>query len=215
MPLNKLYNLKVNPGAKSSRFVVDLKQDLAQAGNVSEARKQAKQNVETRLEVKLEKLAGVDYGRMLKQGKERSGRLINDVCKNIKSFWIAGQARNDKKINGKNKKKTVKRSGDGAWDFLAEELIFIGLGKILYVILKKVFWLVYKICYRVGWLIMFILRLTFFILLAIARPIAKVIYFISFKIQTIINKLLKDIPAGYQATQAVAVAVSVRLLRFF
>ena len=215
MPLNKLYNLKVNPGAKSSRFVVDLKQDLAQAGNVSEARKQAKQNVETRLEVKLEKLAGVDYGRMLKQGKERSGRLINDVGKNIKSFWIAGQARNDKKINGKNKKKTVKRSGDGAWDFLAEELTFFGISKILYIILKKVILLFYKICYRVGWLIMFILRLAFLILLAIARPITGLINYLFFKLQTAIAGTLKVLPAGFKATQVVAISLFVRLLRFF
>ncbi|MDD4272072.1 MAG: hypothetical protein PHF50_04710, partial [Patescibacteria group bacterium] len=238
MGINKFYNLKVNPGAKSSRFVVDLKQDLAE-NEIKEIKKPI--NIETRLEEKIEKLARVDYGGYFNKGKEKAGEMFNyfDVKKslaNVKSFWIAGQARNNKiekavmtkKEEAKMAKRIAKKALNPliphlegginaalASNKLSNQLALVVLVKLLYAILKKIFHLLYKICYAVGWAIMFVLRLFYFLFLAIFNPFVKITKFLFFKSRTAVSGALNTLPTGYQATQAVATSVSVRLLRFF
>lgn len=215
MPLNKFYNLKINPDAKSSRFVVDLKQDLP--GQETE---QAKVKKSLNIEEKIERLAEIDYSRYFKAGKEKSGVYLANIVKALKPEIASSlnAPRNDKKINGKKNKTAshflVARDNSRLLT-LSNQLALIALGKFLYAILKKVFWLAYKICYAAGWAIMFVLRLAYFIILAIVRPIEKIFYLLFIKLQPIIGKFFRDIPQGYQAKQAVAMSVFVRLLRSF
>ena len=67
MGSHKFRNLKVNPGAKSSRFVIDLKQDL-EAVESQETRNKKNLIVES----KLEKLAELDYKKYFGMGKEKA-----------------------------------------------------------------------------------------------------------------------------------------------
>ena len=61
---NKINKLTINPDAKSSRFVVDLKKELPQE-------EVAQVKAKKFFEEKLEKLAAVNYGKMLKAGREK------------------------------------------------------------------------------------------------------------------------------------------------
>jgi len=235
MALNKSHNLKVNPGVKSSRFVIDLKRNL-----LEKETQQPKIKKPDNLESKLERLAEIDYRKYFKISREKSKALVRILFERANlayrnKSWIpafagmtkrgaemmkeiAGLTRNDKKINSKKKKNVAlsaaARNG-GYLTILSNQLALVVLGKLLYVILKKVFILFYKICYAVGWGIIFILRLAYFLLLAIARPIIKIIKFLFFKFQAAISGTLNVLPAGYQATQTMSIALSVRLFRFF
>ena len=202
MSLNEINKLKINPGAKSSRFVVDLKRDL-----VEKEVKDVKIQKSATLEEKLEKMAVADYGKMIKRGQERSGVLMNDFGTALKNFWIPAGVYPDRSVGAGMTKglagMTIKKKARN--DSLFNQLAFVQVGKLL-------FSLFYKICYAVGWLIMFALRLIYFILLAITKPLKKIFYFLFIKLQLAVNKIFKEIPIGYQASQAVAVSVFVRLL---
>ena len=199
MGLNKLHNLKINSDVLSSRFVVDLKQNLPKP--------EVKITKPRNIEEKLEKLAEIDYGKIISKGKTRVGEIFSyfDFRKNlsdIKSFWIAGQARNDKfKKSVKKFKLTAVATSHSKLDQLA----LMGLGKLLFVLFCK-------ICYAAGWAIMFILRLVYFLLLIIASPVIKIIKFLFFRFQASIFETLNILPAGVKATQIVAVSMFVRLL---
>ncbi|MFH1583244.1 MAG: DUF4012 domain-containing protein [Candidatus Falkowbacteria bacterium] len=223
MALNKFHNLNINSGVPSSRFVIDLKKN-----SLGEDTKQAKVKKSENFEEKIEKLAEIDYGKYFKIGKEKAGKMFNyfDLKKilfDIKSFWIAGHppvpnayvragARNDKKIHGKKKK--IAARDDNRLTALSNQLALVVLGKLLYVILKKAFILFYKICYAAGWIIAFILRLVYFLLLAIVKPIIEIIKFLFFKSRVAISGTLNVLPAGYKATQSLRLALSAKLFYF-
>ena len=63
MITNKLYNLKIKTGARPARFLIDLKQAVAEPKV-----EPVKSSRTERVEAKLEKLAEVDYGKILKEG---------------------------------------------------------------------------------------------------------------------------------------------------
>ena len=84
MTKNKFNLLKVNPDAKSSRFVVDLKKELPETAHEKEIKNLPKPNMETRLEAKLEKLAEINYGKYFKSGKEKSKILAQNLFDNVK-----------------------------------------------------------------------------------------------------------------------------------
>src|SRR3989339_1048419 len=67
MGLNKFNNLKIKSGAESSRFVIDLKQEPT-AAETKEITSQKNLSFES----KLERMAELDYGRILKQGGENT-----------------------------------------------------------------------------------------------------------------------------------------------
>ena len=153
MITNKLYNLKIKTGAKTARFLVDLKQAAAEprAEPVKSSRTE-------RVEAKLEKLAEVDYGKILKESKDLLFKFSKAIKPEIAS--LPAVARND------------------IWD----QLLFVGLFKFLFLFF-------YKICYLVGWVIMFTLRLIYFTLLALAKPLRKIFYLIFVKSQTVVHRI--------------------------
>jgi len=226
MALNKFHNLKVNPGVASSRFVIDLKQNLLEK-EMEQPRVKKSENFEE----KIEKLAEIDYGKYFKNGKEKSKILAQTLFDNVKmvrnrSFWIPAFAEMVKGRAGlavkkriRNRKKNEIASSlnaprnDSYLVVLSNQLALVVLGKLLYSILKKVFILFYKICYGIGWAIVFILRLVYFLLLAIINPLIDVIKI--FKSGMAVSGTLKIAPEGYQTTQTAAVSIFVRLLRFF
>jgi len=216
MALNKHHNLNINPDVKSSRFVIDLKQNL-----LEQEVKQVKIRKPVNIEEKIEKLAEIDYGKYFRYGKEKvknNVKVLSDNTKMVRNrnFWIPAFAGMTKEEAGMTKKKIGNGLRVGARnDIWFDQLALVGLGKLLYVILKKVFWLLYKICYAVGWIIIFILRLVYFLLLAVISPIIRIIKFLFFKSQAVALGTLNAIPAGYQATQSISITMSVRLLRFF
>jgi hypothetical protein len=199
MTLNKINNLKIDTGAKSSRFVVDLKKELSE-----EEAKEVKIQKSTTIEEKLERMAEADYGKILKRGREKSRVLMNDFGKALKNFWIpASPVKYEKHFTGQAAGMTINNTARN--DNLLNQLAFVGLAKLL-------FSLFYKICYAVGWTIMFILRLVYFIFLAIAKPLAKSLNYLFIKFYFPASRLLKDLPVGFQATQAMAMSFSAKFL---
>src|SRR3989344_4430924 len=71
MRLSKCRHLKINSDAKSSRFVIDLKQDLT----VMEAR-ECNKALSLIAESRLEKLAELDYKRYFINGKARAMAVL-------------------------------------------------------------------------------------------------------------------------------------------
>ncbi|MFA6306819.1 MAG: DUF4012 domain-containing protein [Patescibacteria group bacterium] len=219
MALNNPHNLKVNPDVKSSRFVIDLKQNLPK--EETKAKDVRRLGDVGRLEEKLEKLAEVDYKGILKAGSENAKKNIIALMVRSRNFWIpafAGMtkekpARNDKKRKNKIAALPAVARNDSYLVVLSNQLALIVLGKALYFILKKVYWLLYKICYAAGWTIVFILRLAYFLLLAIIKPIKKAGYLLFIKFHPAVNKVIKNIPQDLQAKQLAAVSIFARLLR--
>ncbi|MDP2736394.1 MAG: DUF4012 domain-containing protein [bacterium] len=226
MPLNKFQNLNVNSGVTSSRFVVDLKKNLLEKEG-----EQAKVKKPENFEEKIEKLAEIDYGKYFKAGREKSKILARTLFDNAKmvhsrNFWIpspllrglkaAGMTKKNQTRDDKSKKKkNVTAPAVVRNDKLFNQLALLALGKLLYFILKEVFILFYKICYAVGWTIVFILRLIYFLLLAIIKPIIEITKFLFFKSQVAISGTLDVLPAGYQATQSLKLALTAKLLYLF
>jgi len=173
-----LYNLKVKNGAKTARFLVDLKQPAVEikAEPVKSSRTE-------RVEAKLEKLAEVDYGKILKEG--------------IKLFTFKGFF--PRKLRGRND-----NSGAAPRNDIINQLLFFSLIKFLFLA-------AYKICYLVGWLVMFVLRLVYFILAAIMRPLLAGLNYLLIKLAVKFNKFLKHVPADIQSARVVAVEAFVRL----
>ena len=93
MGLNKFNNLKIKPGAESSRFVIDLKQELAAAETKGIT---SQQNLS--LELKLEKLAELDYGQILKQGRENTKKNFTAFIDYAKELG-AGMTKNKRPKN--------------------------------------------------------------------------------------------------------------------
>ncbi|MBI2458931.1 MAG: DUF4012 domain-containing protein [Parcubacteria group bacterium] len=208
------YNLKVNPDAKSSRFIIDLKENLPEQ-DIKQAQLKKSRNIEE----KLEKLAEIDYGKYFKAGKNKVGQIfkpfsLNKILFNLKSLWIPSPLSRGLKAAGMTKGKAgMTKENKALNDSLLSQLAFFSLGRLLFTIFKKLFILFYKICYAVGWVIMFILRLAYFLLSAIARPVIKVIKFLFFKFQIYIYETLNFLPTELRATQAVVVSMFARLPR--
>ena len=89
-PLQGGLNIKVNTGAKAARFVVDLKNDLPKG----------KEEAIAVAESRLEKLAEVDYGKMLKKGGEQAKSYA-------RNFWIPAYAGMTKGWSGMTKKRQL------------------------------------------------------------------------------------------------------------
>ncbi len=216
MSSNKFQNLKVNSDVKSSRFVIDLKKDLEQNNNIKEVKKRS---IETRVEERLEKIAEIDYKGALKKGKDKSGAYFSSIKKTLKSeiFSLPKISLNVKKDHEKKSKLSASpvAHSNSYLIFLSNQLTLIGLGKLLYIVLKKVFILFYKICYAAGWVIMFILRLVYFFVLAIIKPIIKIVKPLFFKSQVALSGTLHALPTGYHLTQSVTLAASAKLLHGF
>ena len=205
---------------------MDLKKDSAENENIKEIKNQPKPTVGIRLEEKIEKLAEIDYGKYFKAGKEKSQALAQTLFDKTKivrnrNFWIPafagmtkGEAGMAKKRNGlrvvaRNDKLIISHN-----DRLLDQLALVGLVKLLYVIFKQVFILLYKICYAIGWAIIFILRLVYFLVLAIISPVKKLFYWLFIKLHPAANKIFKDIPHDFQAKQAVAFSIFTKLFSF-
>ncbi|MDO8592979.1 MAG: DUF4012 domain-containing protein [bacterium] len=157
-PLQGGLNIKVNSGAKSARFVVDLKKDLP----VKTSDVQGDIGCP---ESRLEKMAELDYGKMIKKGKVRGGVLINDLGGAINKFWIPSPLSRGLKAAGMtNKKAGIKKNKIPLPPLLkgVNQLAFVEFGKLLYAGF-------YKICYGAGWVIMFIVRLGYLIGAAVIR----------------------------------------------
>ncbi len=199
MSSNKFQNLRINSDVKSSRFVIDLKKGL-------DNRELKKPNIETRVERRLEKLAEIDYKGMLKKGQDKSEAYFFGVVKKIKS-----EITSPVKIFKSNKKNSY--NSHNYLNFLSNQLTFFGLGKLLYIFFKKIFFFIYKICCAVGWVIIFALRIFYFLLLAIIKPIIKRFKPLFFKTQIAASNIAHVLPAGYHnITHSVTLAASAKII---
>lgn len=124
----------------------------------------------------LEKLVEADYGKIFKAGKVKiKAATIKSVNNALKIFRFA-----------QDDKKAVVRDVR-----LIERLAFAQLGKLL-------FGLFYKICYAIGWAVIFTFRLVYFAGRALFGPFKKLFIILFFKF----IRFFKDLPAGYQTARA-------------
>jgi hypothetical protein len=168
-----LQNLKVNPGAKSSRFVIDLKRDLTEAEALSLKNKKNKLVIS-----KLEELAEIDYKIYFGAGKEKTKTLIGNWRNNIKSLVINTldfKEAKAKKINKTSFEKIKKPPN------IISQLALVELVKLIFIIFRQTAVLIYKICFWVGWTLVFLWRLAFLILLIFIKPVIKIFNKISLK----------------------------------
>src|SRR3989338_7150373 len=142
MRVKKINKLKVGSGANASRFLVDLK-----AGSGLVETKQALNSRNFIIESKLEKLAEIDYRGSWLAGKDK----IKTAFKNLKIL-----------IN-KLPKNNERLARTKPFNIL-DELAFLVLFKFLFFSLVRIFSLLNKICYAVGWTAVFIGRFIFLLL---------------------------------------------------
>ncbi|MEI6597185.1 MAG: hypothetical protein WCL13_03180, partial [bacterium] len=212
MALNKFYNLEINSDVKSSRFVVDLKQNL-----LEKEAQQPKIKKSQNIEEKFEKFAEIDYRGILKKGKDKSGVYLTNIVKALKPeiaapakfflrsglAWPLNASNNDKK----NKKPEIASSLNAPRnDKLSNQLTLVVLSKLLYVVLKKFFILFYKICYAIGWAIAFIFILAYFFILAVFSPFIKIIKLVFLKFKNIL-------PAGFKTARSFLSMALAKLFR--
>ncbi|MDP2708453.1 MAG: DUF4012 domain-containing protein [bacterium] len=196
----KYFNLKINPGALSSRFLVDLKKDSAEQpldvrhpGDIG------------RLEEKLEKLAEINYKEIAKKGSDK-------IKNSARDFWIPAIAGMTKKVKAVKPEITSLSAGRRIArndNSIVNQLAFVGLAKFLMLLVSTCFRMCYKICYALGWAIVFTVRFFYFLLLKLAGPPKKIFIILFLKF----SRLFKDLPSGYQATQAVALSVSAKIFK--
>ncbi|MDO8667540.1 MAG: DUF4012 domain-containing protein [bacterium] len=211
MSFKKFKKLKVRPGAKSSRFVVDLKQDLAIA-----EMKESKYKKNLIVESRLEKLAELDYGKILKAGSQNAKKNFSVYTKLIcsRNFWVSALARLSPPVIAENvkveKSIIIGKLNNGKigkfWDKI-NGLAFVVLAKVIFAVLKQAIILVYKISYWLGWIIIFTLRLVYFSLLALIRPVIKAIGYLIARLQPIISVGLNIVSGGFKAARSVATAI--------
>ncbi len=231
MTLDKLNNLKVNSGVPLSRFVIDLKQD-----SLKPETKIIKAKNNHNIEEKLEQLAEIDYKKYFKSGKNKTIKSFNNLfdytrsvySRNFISAGLAGvQAsgiKNDKtgikrkakaRINKSTKFQKLKAAVPVMGSSKFDQLTLFLLGKLLYIALIKIYFLFYKICYTIGWVIIFILRFIYFLLIALIKPCIKIVKYLFFKSQVAVSGTLNILPAGYQATQSLRMALTAKSFYYF
>ncbi|MDD4901033.1 MAG: DUF4012 domain-containing protein [Patescibacteria group bacterium] len=164
MGFYKRNKIKVNPGAKSSRFVVDLTQNATAA----EAKEKVN-NFNFEIETRVEKLAGLDYKKYFNTGKNKIKTVILNYKNNLSKLSAAALAAPKARVK---KSATAKRHklayGNSRWLNLLDQLAFVGLAKLIFKSIDK-------ICYLAGWMMMFIVRFAYFSLRAFAGLIIKLL----------------------------------------
>ena len=201
MGLNKFNNLKIKPGAESSRFVIDLKQELAAAETKGIT---SQQNLS--LELKLEKLAELDYGQILKQGRENTKKNFTAFIDYAKELG-AGMTKNKRPKNNQPGAWLMPNSPVGKIWLKLDRLAFVVLIKLVYIILKQAVILICQACYWVGWVIIFSLRLVYFLLLETMRPLARAMNFLVSRFRPIIIKGLKIFSGVFQMMRSVIAGI--------
>lgn len=202
MGLNKPNNLRVNSGAESSRFVIDLKQELT-AAETKETKSQKNQTLES----KLEKIAELDYGQILRQSSANTKKSFVAFIDYAKKLG-AGMTKN-KRIKSKRVRLRPDSVGAEIWRVL-DQLALVVLIKLGYAVLKQAIVLVYQACYWLGWVIIFSLRLVYFLLLEIMKPIARAMNFFLSRFRPIVTKVLKTFFAGLRATRILALTTATK-----
>jgi len=210
MRLRKLKHLKVKPGAKSSRFVVDLKEDLQRESQA------LKKQENLLLESKLEKLAEVDYKKYFNSGKtktvvwfQQSFSKLDNQLKTWQGKTAASRPRALKRIKPERTAEDFYIEESNA---LLEQLAFVIIAKLIFKALWRAAILLYQACYWVGWAAVFFLRLAFFSLLAIARPIARAIVFLVEQCRPILMKIFSS---SLEKTRSAATAAAASGRNFF
>ncbi len=150
MVLKKNNHLKINFGANSSRFVVNLKEESKRETD------EEKINYKT-IESRIEKLAEIDYGKKL-----------NSALEQLKK---AGMAIKAIKIKSAGRRKKAEKRESSRRENAIDQIIFIEFAKLLFLILKKIFNLSGKICFATGYAIVFVLRLAYLLILKTAEKI--------------------------------------------
>ena len=210
MGLGKTNNLKVNPGAESSRFVIDLKEDFTTA----EA-KAIKNNKNLIVESKLEKLAELDYKKYFGESKIKTKVWLkeNFVKLGVEMKSWQGVTASSRQTSPSSKKRrqalTALSSHNKKW-LIINQLAFTVLAKLVFLILKKVVILIYKIGYWVGWTIVFCLRLVYFLSLAIIKPIIRPMASIIIQFQPLIAKSFNFLLSGYGSARSAALTMGLK-----
>ncbi|MFH1255606.1 MAG: DUF4012 domain-containing protein [bacterium] len=155
MVLKKNNHLKINFGANSSRFVVDLKLK-------EESKRETSENFSAKIESRIEKLVEIDYG-----------KKINFALEQLKK---AGMAIKAIKIKSASRLKKAKIQAGSRCENAIDRIIFIEFARLLFLILKKIFNLSGKICFAAGYAIVFVLRLAYLLILKTAEKIKNKIF---------------------------------------
>ena len=199
MSLKKINNIKISPNAKSSRFLIDLKQELGAAESHELNQRKSSISVESRLE----KLTELGCKKCLAAGQKRAkAMMLNFKNKLVADYGFgADRPMARTKRGAAAKSRRARTQGDsGKTADLLSQIAFIVLAKAILVIFKKLFELLYKICYIVGWVITFIARFIYFILKAIVRPAVTglIHWLVKLKIKTALAILMRSFLPWWQ-----------------
>lgn len=158
MILKKNNHLKINFGADSSRFVVNLKKDSGKEDSEEKTNNRISKNFSAKIESKIEKLAEINYGEKIKAVFDYAKLLKLRAC----DFYPGRRAKSENKV--------AKRGEFAGFGYknAFDQIIFVELARLLFLILKKIFALSDKICFAAGYAIVFILKLVYFFIFAIA-----------------------------------------------
>lgn len=178
MRIRKTNKINIREDALLSRFVVDLKKD-----NEIDERAGMEQPHDS-LEIKLEKLAELDYKKCFDNGRERVNKTFSNYKSNLaklKKDACAGMInglsifkikKSEIKYNRRTKKRKLVFKRYERFGIL-NELAFAGLIKFFWESIKKAVKIMDKICYGIGWAVIFILRLIYLIFKTLILTLAK------------------------------------------
>jgi hypothetical protein len=97
-----------------------------------------------------------------------------------------------------------------------DQIVLVSLIKLLLVIFKKLLGGLNRICYSLGWLVVFAARFIYLFLMTLARPVAKSLNYLSRRFYYNVSvKLPHHFVLAYRAMQSALLAAGLLLLRFF
>lgn len=135
----------IKKGENLSRFVIDLKKEIEEKERAAIEKSNKKFNIK--------KYNPTLILPLLMGGKKR----VNEKY-------------TESPVQGNNL--IIRKSiGQKIWDFFTpyDQIFFISLGKLTYYLIKKSYRFIYNICYRAGWLLIFLARLVYFLILRLTK----------------------------------------------
>ncbi len=186
MRLKKFKNLRIRNGRQTSRFVVDLKQEFEAP--------EAKEIKDSAIELKLEKLAELDYKKYFKAGKDKAKSALFSVKNGLLEIADAALIPPERKPKSAPivSPWAVPAHRNNKWLELINQIAFVSLAKLIFSILIKLFKLLVKVCYSAGWLAMFLLRLIYLALKSIILPLGQYLKYFFVLFYSLSVKLLKN-----------------------
>ena len=126
-------------------------------------------------ESRMEKLAELDYKRYFINGKARAMAVLKS------GFNKIGQAASNLSKGSPEESILIPKPFDQAlrkkgWLSVIDQLAFVCLAKLILSLLYKIYKLLNRVCYRVGWAVIFMFRFIYLVLFKVFSPVLKIIY---------------------------------------